>query len=148
MKKLFSVVLLLIAGLICVGTMDAKTTKRTSKARTSKTTSTNSAATAATWNEDIPSAAILFSFFDGVQSKYQNEFKEHGYSIKGDVYTKSGVCTIEFIVGRDASVQVTIKDSTLRKKLLNDVKAYIKAKRFRSYDVSEMGNNIMIEYLR
>lgn len=83
MKKIFTICLLIIALLAGGMTMDAKTTKK----KSSKSSSS------ASWNGDIPSAAIILS-----ADEYKSQFKNKGYDTsywpyKPDVFDMEWVGT-------------------------------------------------------
>ena len=122
--KNFATILMLVAVLFVGGTtIDAKTSKKKTKAKTTAST---------TWNGDIPSAEIIYSLDPSV-SKYDSQFRNHGYSISSlpadKTWEKPGVCKIWIACGSGGcGVDIEINDATQRNKLYNNLKQIFKRK--------------------
>ena len=71
MKKVITICLLVVTLLVGGMTMDAKTSKK----KSSKSSSS------ATWNGDIPSAAVIVKLFD---SNDGSQLVKHGYKFRDD----------------------------------------------------------------
>ena len=139
MKKVITIFLLVVT-LVSSGTiLDAKTTKKKAKAKTTQSSFLR-------WNGDIPSAAILYSMFTN-DSKYDKQFKNHGYSIKYQTFkewNKPGVCEIRKSGGSGGSdIVIVINDYQKRNWLYNNIKKYISLYNLKHYErVSMKGNEI------
>lgn len=90
--------------------MDAKTTKKSSKSSSS-----------ASWNGDIPSAALILN--NGPESQFLN----HGYYYNDSGYTKPGVCEFHHM-GTSGGwvIDIEIPNSSKRTWLYNNIKNYIR----------------------
>ena len=142
MKKL-ATILMLVAAILAGGmTMDAKTTKKLS----SKSSSS------ATWNGDIPSAAIIIKLFD---SSDGSQLVKHGYKFTEEsesdlidmTWTKSGVCKFNYTHGMEAGddvLKIEVYDSSKRTKLYNELKKYLSKKK--GYIVWQSGNEIYLNH--
>ena len=82
MRRFVLLSVIVVSCLLGGMTLEAKTAKKKSKARTTQTSSSQ-------WNGDIPSAAILYSMFTN-DSKYDKQFKNHGYSIMDFINLTTG----------------------------------------------------------
>lgn len=126
MKKIATILMLVAALLIGGISTDAKTTKKKKKAKAKTTASI-------TWNGDIPSAEIVYSL-DPTVSKYDSQFRNHGYSISSLIpadktWEKPGVCKIWIACGSGGcGVEIEINNATQRNKLYNDLKQIFKSK--------------------
>ena len=112
MKKVITICLLVVTLLVGGMTMDAKTSKK----KSSKSSSS------ATWNGDIPSAAIIVN-----PHKYDSQLINHGYRDDYTGFIKSGVCEFHHM-GTSGGwvIDIEIPDSSKRNWLYNNIKSYIR----------------------
>ena len=134
MKRIFTILMLVVVVLVGGMTVDAKTTKKKGKARTTQTSSS------ALWNGDIPSALFIYTLNCGYSERHFKEFRKHGYKLDNSgiydsFWVKSNICTVYIdasytedpeINGTD--IVIWIKDSSSRNKLYNDLKKLIAQK--------------------
>ena len=126
MKKVITICLLVVTLLVGGMTMDAKTTKK----KSSKTSSS------ASWNGDIPSAAIILS-----ADKYKSQFKNKGYDTSFSP-SKPGVFEMEWCgTTGGPQINITVYDSAKLKWLYNNIKTYIRNHKSVSKSIVDTDNN-------
>ena len=132
MKKIATILMLVVAVLVGGTTLDAKTTKKKGKSKTTQTSS----APSAQWNGDIPSAKIIEQFFMGSlseaqKSKYKNQFINHGYHFEDydDIAIKEGVCEIEVSYSQSIEIYIKVYDPELRNWLYNNIRSFKKSQK-------------------
>lgn len=125
MKKLATILMLVVTILVGGMTLDAKTTKKSNaKARTSQSSSSQ-------WNNGVPSPKYLCSHFlfsdDDITLPeiLVADLKKHGYKGNSDDWanlkmTKPGVCTIEYKEQNNMEeLSITIENKATRQWFFN-----------------------------
>lgn len=142
MKKVITICLLVVTLLAGGMSMDAKTTKKTSKAKTTRTSSSSKY-----WDGDMPTATLALAFV-GPANKNSDSygFAQKGYRVTEgevcDAWIKDGVCKIENWGGSGGGeTTVTVYDTSKLNQLYNAIKT---AAQKRGLEVNKNGNSIFI----
>lgn len=144
-NKRFALILAALLAILCVGNIEAKTTKRTTTSKPKTTTTTNTSL----WHGDVPSAEIIYSFFYKGSSRYESMLKSHGYELVDNVNEKSavkpGFCKMEFHFTRaGAALTIELEDTSGQEWLYNDIKKFIENDRELRNDYTvEMKDNFI-----
>ena len=128
MKKLIYIVMLIMAVLASGVSVDAKTAPK------KKVKTTVAAPSSALWNGDIPSAAVLYSWWAKTEPKYTNDFIQRNYKNwdEGTVHfwEKPEVCKMSYSCGSDqCHLFITVYDQEKKDWLYNDLKKFISGRK-------------------
>lgn len=145
MKHIAAIVMLIAAIMVGATSVDAKTTKRSTKATSSQSSSSSQ------WRGDIPTASLLFNI---LTENADRQFRSHGYSITVanvdwiDVtWEKPGVCKINYFHGVEAGdegMTIDVYDSAQCTRLYEDLKQYKVKKNMKYWDLSRRDNTIYL----